>query len=382
MYKIHLDKNQAERIEPAKFGELKLRERQHLQEWIAKNPEMLGPEELLIIQKEYSGFEETNERLDLLALDKQGRLVVIENKLDDSGKDVVWQALKYTSYCSTLTTEQIISIFQDYLNATGQAGEARQLILDFIDKPAGELLLNQSDQRIFLVAREFRKEVTSTVLWLLNHNVQIQCFKVTPYQVSQDLFIQMEQIIPLPETSEYMIRMLEKEQDDHKKTKASQQTEEQLIKFWTQLKAALKAQQFLHLENIAIRPQYSMGFWKGQGLFAFAMGRKAYRIELYIENDPEKILFNQLRQHEAAINAQIGKAVHWDPLENRKASRIKIELDPLNGEMGEIQFSNETDWQKIIEWYFKNMKLFFETISPYWEKIKENQKYKIPSETV
>jgi hypothetical protein len=31
---------------------------------------MLG-EELLIIQKEFDGFEDTNERLDLLALDKK-----------------------------------------------------------------------------------------------------------------------------------------------------------------------------------------------------------------------------------------------------------------------------------------------------------------------
>jgi len=43
----------------------------------------------LVIQKEFDGFNETNERLDLLALDKQGNIVVIENKLDDSGKDVI-----------------------------------------------------------------------------------------------------------------------------------------------------------------------------------------------------------------------------------------------------------------------------------------------------
>ena len=49
-------------------------------------PGCLG-EELLIIQKEFSGFDDTQERLDLLALDKDGRLVVIENKLDDSGRD-------------------------------------------------------------------------------------------------------------------------------------------------------------------------------------------------------------------------------------------------------------------------------------------------------
>ena len=119
MYKINKTSNNVVKLEQRLFKELHLKEREHLQEWIAKNPEMLG-EELLIIQKEYDGFNDTNERLDLLALDKDGGLVIIENKLDDTGRDVVWQALKYTSYCSTLTTSQIIKIYQSYLERKTQ----------------------------------------------------------------------------------------------------------------------------------------------------------------------------------------------------------------------------------------------------------------------
>ena len=55
-----------------------------MQEWISDNSYILG-EKLLIIQKEFDGFSDTNERLDLLAMDENGKLVVIENKLDDSG---------------------------------------------------------------------------------------------------------------------------------------------------------------------------------------------------------------------------------------------------------------------------------------------------------
>jgi len=88
MYTIDKEKNRITKLEKKSFSDLKFKEREHLQEWIAKNPSSLG-EDLLIIQKEFSGFEDTNERLDLLALDKQGNLVVIENKLDDSGKDVI-----------------------------------------------------------------------------------------------------------------------------------------------------------------------------------------------------------------------------------------------------------------------------------------------------
>ena len=109
MYILDKEGNQLVTAEPTTFKEQKIKERQHLQEWIAKSPEVLG-EPLLIIQKEFDGFDQTNERLDLLALDKKGKLVVIENKLDDSGKDVTWQAIKYASYCSSLSQEEIIEL--------------------------------------------------------------------------------------------------------------------------------------------------------------------------------------------------------------------------------------------------------------------------------
>jgi RecB family endonuclease NucS len=90
MFKISKSMNSIEPLHSKTFSELGFRERSHLQEWIAKRPSCLG-EELLIIQKEFSGFADTFERLDLLALDKQGSLVLIENKLDDTGRDVTWQ---------------------------------------------------------------------------------------------------------------------------------------------------------------------------------------------------------------------------------------------------------------------------------------------------
>lgn len=111
MYQIDITKNRIVRLQEKKFIDLKFSERGHLQEWLANEPMALG-EELLIIQKEFDGFDDTKERLDLLALDKDGNLVIIENKLDDSGRDVVWQALKYASYCSTLKKEQIVEIFR------------------------------------------------------------------------------------------------------------------------------------------------------------------------------------------------------------------------------------------------------------------------------
>jgi len=163
MFLIDTQNKKAISLEKKSFAELRLSERNDLQEWIIDNPQILG-ENLLIIQKEFNGFSETNERLDLLALDENGRLVVIENKLDDSGKDVVWQALKYVSYCATLKRNEICDIYQRYLGGTGNAIEKITEFYDEQDIESVRLNALEGDQRIILVAANFRKEVTSTVL--------------------------------------------------------------------------------------------------------------------------------------------------------------------------------------------------------------------------
>lgn len=205
--------NEAMPIESPSFKDLGLGEVQHLQEWIRTKPDMLG-ENLLIISREFSGWDKTSERLDLLALDGDGNLVVIENKLDSSGKDVTWQALKYVSYCSTLTREQIVLIFQGYLDKFGTGKNAEDELREFFeDEVYSEIRLND-EQRIILIAADFRTEVTSTVLWLLEREIKIKCVKVTPYTHDGNTFIDIEQIIPVKEVEEYQIKLSEKKHED------------------------------------------------------------------------------------------------------------------------------------------------------------------------
>jgi len=216
MYLVDKDANEAKAIQKKTFSELGFTERKNLQEWICKNPNILG-EGLLIIQKEFDGFSDTNERLDLLALDKEGNIVLIENKLDDSGRDVVWQSIKYAAYCSTLTTKEIITIFQQHLDKENREEDAEELISNFVDSIDSEnFILNSGDQRLILVAANFRKEVTATAMWLMAHDIKVKCIKITPYQHGDDILLDTEQIIPVPDTEEYIIRLQEKERADAK----------------------------------------------------------------------------------------------------------------------------------------------------------------------
>ena len=99
MFRINPENRQSQAITEVEFSNLGIQERRDLQEWIAANPDILG-EDLLIIGKEFSGFDRTSERLDLLAVDWDGKLVIIELKRDDTGADAHWQAIKYASTIS------------------------------------------------------------------------------------------------------------------------------------------------------------------------------------------------------------------------------------------------------------------------------------------
>ncbi len=66
MFHVDRSKSSLKRLERRRFADLDIREREHLQEWLVQVPDSLG-EDLLIIQKEFDGFADTRERLDLLA---------------------------------------------------------------------------------------------------------------------------------------------------------------------------------------------------------------------------------------------------------------------------------------------------------------------------
>lgn len=65
-----------------------------------------------------------------------------------------------------------------------------------------------------LVAASFRNEGTSTVLCLLNNNVLLQCHQVTAYKLGDQLLLRVEQLIPLCETQDYIIRIANKAQEE------------------------------------------------------------------------------------------------------------------------------------------------------------------------
>ncbi len=196
LFRINPENRQSDRIEEVDFGRLGFQERRDIQEWVAANPSILG-EDLLIIGKEFSGFDRTSERLDLLAVDFAGRLVVIELKRDDSGADAHWQAIKYASYLQRATADNIIRMAAEYWSESEDDAETR--LLQHLG--ADDLNALNNDQRIILASHRFAPEVTSAALWLNKKTPDlITCIRLTPYQDTQagSLYVQATTIIPVP----------------------------------------------------------------------------------------------------------------------------------------------------------------------------------------
>jgi len=354
MFRVDLSQNRLSRLAQKRFADLNLRERDHLQEWLANQPDALG-EELLIIQKEFDGFDETRERLDLLALDKDGNLVVIENKLDDSGRDVTWQALKYTAYVSGLTTTQVVDIYQQYLDRYAGGGNAVAQICEFMEvEELGDTILNPgNDQRMIFIAANFRREVTATVLWLLSRGIRAQCFKVTPFAFSEELMVDIQQIIPPPEAADFMIGMSTKDNEE-KAVQDSQKKRHKLrLDFWEQALEQLREDGVDLYRNISPTRDHWLGAGSGVRSCPYQMifGRDEARVELSLQRSEaaeNKWLFDQLLQSKDEIENSFGSKLDWRRMDDKKASRI-VHAQPFDG------FNREV-WPDMIAWLSDHIK--------------------------
>ena len=366
MYTIDKSRNRINKVTQKTFSELGFKEREHLQEWIAYNPNVLG-EDLLIIQKEFANFDDTNERLDLLALDKNGNLVIIENKLDDSGKNVTWQSMKYASYCSGLTKENIKNIFQEYLDKYFNGQDAKENLSNFFSsEDYDEIILNNGfSQRIILVASKFRKEVTSTVLWLMNYNLKIQCFKTTPYQFNDQLFVNFEQIIPTKDAEDYMIGIAEKTQTEIQTQTKNQNRHQVRSNFWKQLLDVMNTKSSLYQ---TISPSKEHWISKGSGVrgmgYNFVASGKYARVEIYIDRgdrEENEHAFDYLYDKKNEIEKIFKKELIWQRLDSARACRIKFEK-PAN-------IFEEEQWSDMINFMTDAMINLESTFKPYLSQV-------------
>jgi len=200
--------DRAENAKRMTLAEAGLKERSHLQEWIKANPEILG-EGILIITSEFdrwvSGSGNHSDRLDLLGLDADGRLVVAELKRDGAPDFVASQAIRYAAYASRFDLDTIASCYGDFLRSSGEV-VTNDGALERLEQHCGGLDVDLlRSPRIVLVAGEFPEPVTASVVWLCEQGLDITLIQTAAYKAEHDLVLTVSQVWPLAAVEDFTI---------------------------------------------------------------------------------------------------------------------------------------------------------------------------------
>lgn len=200
-----------EKIEQTQFSNEGILERQHIQNALKKQIDVIAPD-ILIISEEFSEWNDSKRRIDLLGVDRSGNIVVIELKRTEMGENMDLQAIRYASMVSTLRFDRAVEIFTKYLEDIGSELNAKYEILSFLrweDKEDDFA----SDVKIILVSSDFSKELTTSVMWLNEQGLDIRCYRLIPHKLNNEILIDVQQIIPLPEAESYQVKVREQKEE-------------------------------------------------------------------------------------------------------------------------------------------------------------------------
>ncbi len=213
IYEIEADRIKS--LEPTSFKAVDLDERGDLQRLLKHQVEVVSPG-TLIIAEEFGEWEESRRRIDLLGVDRDANLVVIELKRSEDGGHMELQAVRYAAMVSAMTFERAVEIYGDYLQSNGQEVDPQRALLEHIGWADPDEDAFAQDVRIVLASADFSKELTTSVLWLNDHGLDIRCVRLRPYSDGERTLLDVQQIIPLPEAQEYQVRLRDKQREERR----------------------------------------------------------------------------------------------------------------------------------------------------------------------
>lgn len=190
-------------------------ERRDLQAYLRQHlHEIDGTKDLLVIAEEFADWADSKRRIDLLAIDRGGSLVVIELKRGATGEHMELQAVRYAAMVSTLTLDQAAQAFARFRSMTGAATSvdvARDRIVEHIESDQPEEEFGR-DVRIVLISEDFSLEVTSAIMWLSAKGVDITAIRLAVHKLEDRILLDFLQVIPFKGAEDYQVRVRNKEQ--------------------------------------------------------------------------------------------------------------------------------------------------------------------------
>ncbi len=194
--------------QPVTLAEAGLRERRDLQEWVLAHPHILG-DDIVIVTFEFDRWWASSaapgDRLDVLALGADGRLVVAELKRDKAPDTVEMQAIKYAAMASRFTTEALASQHARFLTQRGTPTTEDEALQHLVAH-AGDLDVETLRRpRIVIVAREFPPVLTATAVWLTEMGLDLTLVRVQAYRTQNETLLSVTQLFPVKDVEEFTV---------------------------------------------------------------------------------------------------------------------------------------------------------------------------------
>ncbi len=337
LYRVAQDK--LESVLRTSYSAENILERNDLQRLLRNDISPVG-DDLMVIAEEFGDWEDSTRRIDLLCLNKVADLVVIEIKRTEDGGHMELQSIRYAAMVSSMTLDQVIKTYSRFKSIDEEL--AKTEVLGFLEIESDEEKELTGEVRIVLVSANFSTELTTAVLWLNRHELDITCIRLCPYKLGDQVLIDATQIIPLPESEDYEIRVREQEKEKRKVLGGRQEI---FRRFWARL-----------IEHSCVRTQLfanrkpNSSHWLAAGIgrsgfnLAGVLTQHTAQVECYIRiggpGEKSKSAFTQLFARKAEIEAKFGAELIWQELPDRNGCRICSQF-PGGWK------SPEQDWQLI-----------------------------------
>jgi len=153
-----------------------------LEDWLENNPDdIVENGQLLIIGRQVT--TNLGSFIDLLAIDRQGDVVVVELKRTRTPRETVAQALEYASFVEKLGYEQLEDILRAY---TGDESiNLVQYHREYFALTSDEAIVFNHDQRIVIVGQTITPEIRQTSAFLRNKGIRVTCLEFTFFKSNE-----------------------------------------------------------------------------------------------------------------------------------------------------------------------------------------------------
>lgn len=163
---------------PRPIDQSKLNMEDRLEEWLCQDIGMVNEDLLVIGQQVRTAYDG---RIDLLAIDAEGNLVILELKRDKTTRDIVAQALDYASWVQDLGYKDVVEIASNS-NFFGEDNTLEQVFTDKFGADFPEVV-NES-HRIYIVSSSLDLATARIVEYLSEtHSVDINVATFTYFKM-------------------------------------------------------------------------------------------------------------------------------------------------------------------------------------------------------